>query len=312
MFKRFVVGLGLIGLLNSCTIPQQYIKEDILDFYETKVDSKIVNKSEHSFPKFFDNFEEKNCELLNENNDKELMKSFFARNKTGLIGKKYVKDMIKKTKKFDKDSLSELDLAIIAVDLFRKDISRTHGKGFYTQKHEKGKKLEFIHIFKNLDDLFSNNRVYRTEIGSLKDSTQTLDMLLSHKCGKYEGDCDDFGRSLLTAYEMMKDFAKNGEDNFSSKLYKGLQRHRIIGLDLKDHVINALITYNKDFTVATLEPIEPQIYMYESKKSDTLADKLLIEDNKIYLVSKYKTGKIEKKLITEIYSSEVCYEQVRP
>ncbi|MBU2590153.1 MAG: hypothetical protein KKF52_03745 [Nanoarchaeota archaeon] len=313
MFKRLAIGLSLISLLNSCTSLKETIKLEVLDFYETKVDSKIVNKSEHSFPKLFDRFEEKECKIYNEKNNVELMNSFFARNKTGPIGKKYVKDMLKKIKKYDKDSLSELDLAVIAVDIFRKDISRTHGKGHYTLKHELSKPLEFLIKFRNnLDEINSKEMIYKIIYDSIPESTQTLDMFLSHESGKYEGDCDDFGRSLLTAYEMMKDLAKNGKDEFSSKLYNGLKRHRIIGLDIKGHAMNGLITYNEDFSIAVLEVIEPQIYLYGSEKSKTLSDKLLFEDDKIYIVSKYKTGVLEKRIITELYSSEVCYEQIRP
>jgi len=243
----------------------------------------------NEFPNFLAELESKECVVFNPEGRPVPMKDFFAESGKGYWGRKHVKNKLMELQELDSPDLSPVELAVKGVELLWKDLSVTDGKGSFTDKHE----AEIPELGKN-------------------DSTQTLDDFLMHESGKYEGDCEDFSRALVEEYELMKEMAKEGKDEFHSKLYQGLRRYVVIGLDVAGHgemhAMNASLLYSEDFSEMEVKIIEPQYFDYEKDGSIALEDLLFIQDGTAIVSRTYKDKKILNFLVWRVYNSHVCYE----
>ncbi len=248
-------------------------------------------------------FNEFQCNVFNEKSEIEALENFFIRSKQGNKAREYVENKLEEVKGLDDGKLTGLELATLAVDILRKDISRSHGNGLFTSKHEIPDYLEFM---KKFSDGWKKKDPGAIVFSAVPDSTQTMDMFLSHPSKKYEGDCDDFSSALLVSYELMKDMSSTRNDSFHSRLSEGLKRHMLLGMTIQNHAMNVLLTYDEDYSSQKITPIEPQFYDYGSDTKIKGLD-IRIKGNRLYLLTDYGQGKVQHEKIISIYSSRKCY-----
>lgn len=306
--KLLSIVLAFFGLVNfGCPKQVPVPKIEAYATYAVPVNPGEANSGSDRFPNLFDSFKEEECVMVGADGLETTMRKFFLQSKKDGRAIDYAWRKIEELKEYGGKGMSGLELAVKAVDLLRKDLSFVGGTVKYAPDKDKkvfvSKRYSSFHS--DLPDIpFVNH--YEMD----KDSTQTLGTFVSSR----EGDCDDFARSLVTAYELIKEIARQNKDKeFYSRLYEGLSHYMLIGLDTGYHAMNATVFYNDDFTIAYVRVFEPQIYDYANKKSPVEKDEIMVRESKFYVLRTYKSkdGKedTEKARIKTIYSSEVCYEQ---
>ncbi|RME55444.1 hypothetical protein D6777_00560 [Candidatus Woesearchaeota archaeon] len=267
--------------------------------YSINVNRQDVKRilDENYFPRLHKSYSQKRINVKDSSCLDVEAKSFVERSKKDRRSRLYVERNLESIMRdyeqgfVDKDPVK---LAEYSIQHFWKDISTDFGNGKYTLE------LECLSRHK-----LSTTRV-KVVYSMIGDSRQTLGEFVSHKGGKYLGDCDDFAIALLTSYELMRDISSKNKGKFWQSLNKGLKRRQILYVVESGHAFNIMLSYNPSFSKAKVIPIEPQKF-----NSSNLEQNVIVSGhNSLYHIvrSKETLGiNVEIKEIFRIYNSKVSY-----
>ncbi len=262
------------------------------------------------FPMFSESLNKDQFDIVNQQGEYETVFEFIGRSKKDEGAIEYVEGKVSELKGLydQQPSATDKDVGIGMIKMLWKDLSR-QGNSFYSLADEIVKPKD-IYISR-----YSEPDMMPFEPGAVTlgvtDSSKTLaEFVTPAEDGKYHGDCDDFGRSLLTAYEIARDIACKSDGEFYEKMCSGLKHNQVIGVDIESHALNALISYNEDFSEAKITPFEPQLYKY---KKEPIVDTFIIKDGLLYrkFLGFNSKGKFidKERMVLFMYNSMRCYGQ---